>query len=151
MRRGVALPMVLLVLAAVGLLSALLLADALQAWRAAQLATDAVRARAASVSGIAGLLHPVDLPWLCLQSPSAVREASQTLPAGAVVTLRWWHVGRGRVRGEVEGRGRHGGRHRRIALMRPDSLPTDSLVPGCPLAGNLRPAGGGWIQHHPDG
>lgn len=143
--------MVLLVLAAVGLLSSLLLADALQAWRAAQLATDAVRARAASVSALQGLLHPADLPWLCLQPPSVLREASATLPDGAAVTLRWWHLGGGQVRGEVEGRGRHGGRHRRIALLRPDSLPADSLVLGCPLAGNLRPAGNDWIQHHPDG
>jgi hypothetical protein len=143
--------MVLLVLAALGILSSLALMDALQAWRGARLAEDEVRARAAAIAGVSGLLAPSDPAWLCLLPPAAPARVSLPVDDGAHATLTWWSLGRGRVRGEVEGVGRTGGRHRRIALLRPDSLPADPLTLGCPESRGFLPIPGPWLLPHPDG
>lgn len=150
-RRGIALPMVLLVMTALGLLSSLALFDALQATRGARLAEDEARATAAAVAGVAGLLSPPDLPWLCLQPPSAPVRRDVSIEGGGRVRLAWWSLGGGRVRGEVTGFGLGGGRHRRFARLVADSIPSDPLTPGCPTAVALRPASPDWLQAHPDG
>ncbi len=143
--------MVVLVLAALGILSSLGLMDALQAWRASRLAEDEARARAAAIAGIAGLFTPADVPWLCLRPPAAPSRTTLSIGEGDRAELTWWTVGRGLVRGEVEGLGRRGGRHRRIVLLRADSIPTDSALVGCPQATRLVPVPGVWILPHPDG
>jgi len=149
-RRGIALSMVLLVLVALGLLSSLALFDALQATRGARLAEDEARARAVAIAGVEGLLAPPDLPWLCLQ-PAAAPLGGTILYDGGQARLRWWSLGAGRVRGEVLGIGRSGGRHRRLARLVADSLPVDPTTPGCPGASALRPAQIPWVGSHPDG
>lgn len=143
--------MVVLVLVALGLLSSLALFDALQATRGARLAEDEVRARAVAIAGVEALLAPADAPWICLQPPAAIVRATTSYGAMGRVELRWWSLGRGRLRGEVVGLGPQGGRHRRFAQLAPDSLPLDSLTPGCPDAQGLRPAGPRWLVPHPDG
>ena len=150
-RRGIALPVVLLVLIALGLLSSLALFDALQAMRAARLAEDEVRARAVAITGVEGLFSPPDLPWLCLQPAAAPLGRTDIYEGEGRVRLRWWSLGSGRVRGEVVGIGLTGGRHRRLALLLADSLPTDSTTPGCPGARVLRPIPKPWLSAHPDG
>jgi hypothetical protein len=149
-RRAIALPMVLLVLVALGLLSSLALFDALQATRGARLAEDEVRARAVAIAGVEGLLAPPDLPWLCLQPPAAPLGLTVIMEGGQA-RLRWWSLGAGRVRGEVMGIGRSGGRHRRLAGLVADSLPAEPTTPGCPAAKALRPARVPWLTAHPDG
>lgn len=150
-RRAIALPMVLLVLVALGLLSSLALFDALQATRGARLAEDEARARAAAIAGVEGLRRPADAPWLCLQPPGTPLGATLSVGDGASARLRWWSLGGGRVRGEVVGIGRTGGRHRRLASLLADSMPLDSLTLGCPGATALRPAPDPWLAAHPDG
>lgn len=143
--------MVVLVLVALGLLSSLALFDALQATRGARLAEDEARARAIAISGVEDLLAPPNAPWLCLQPPAAVVRATTLYGARGRVELRWWSLGRGRLRGMVVGLGPYGGQHRRVAHLAPDSLPVDSLILGCPDARGLRPAGPRWLVAHPDG
>jgi hypothetical protein len=150
-RRGIALPLVILVLAALGLMAALGLSDALLASRVAALAVDRVRAHAAALEGTVLLLTPPDLPWLCLQPPSASHLVAVSAAVGARAELRWWAVAPGRIRGEVTGVGESGARFRRLAELVPDSLPADSATPGCPDAEALRPAGSGWLMPHPEG
>jgi hypothetical protein len=150
-RPGIALPLVLLVLIALGLLSSLGLFDALQALHAARLAEDEVQARAAAISGVEGLFTPSDLPWLCLHPPSAPLGATLDTDGEGRAELRWWSLGGGRVRGEVVGVGASGGRHRRLALLVADSLSTSPAEPGCPGARALRPATAPWLLAHPDG
>jgi hypothetical protein len=150
-RRGIALPVVLLVLIALGLLSSLALFDALQATRAARLAEDEARARAVALAGVEGLLSPSDLPWLCLHPPAAPLGRTDIYEGEGRAQLRWWSLGGGRVRGEVVGIGRSGGRHRRLAILVADSLPVDVTTPGCPGARVLRPGPIPWLSAHPDG
>lgn len=149
--RGIALPLVILVLAALGLLASLGLADALVASRVAALAEDRVRAQGTALEAIPLLLTPPDLTWLCLQPPSASHGVVVTVSGGTRAALRWWTVAPGRVRGEVTGMGKHGARHRRLAALVPDSIPPDEGEPGCPAALRLRPAGVGWLMAHPEG
>lgn len=151
MRRGIALPMVLLVMLALGLLSSLALFDAVQATRAGRLAQDEALAYAAAVEGVAGLLNPPDLAWLCLQPPATPLRRDVAIEGGGRAELAWWSLGRGRVRGAVVGIGQGGGRHRRLAWLVADSVPSDVGTPGCPTAAGLRPASAKWIQAHPDG
>jgi hypothetical protein len=143
--------MVTLVITALGLLSALALFDAVQAWRVAGLAADVVRARAAALHGLIALRDPPDLPWLCLQPPHAAVRRSQSLGGGTRVELVWWAVMPGEIRAQVTGVGPAGGRHRWLARLRPDSLPSDPWVPGCPAATRLRPTDSGWLMAHPEG
>lgn len=150
-RRGIALPVVLLVMTALGLLSALALFDALQATRGARLAGEEARAHAAALAGVAALLTPPNIAWLCLQPPSAPLRSNLSVEGGGRVELTWWSLGRGRVRAEVAGFGGNGGRSRRLAMLLADSLPADSLTPGCPLAVGLRPESPSWLRVHPDG
>ncbi len=146
--RGIALPLVLLVLVALELLSALALTDALQAARAASLAEEQARVQAAALAAVDSLAHPPDLAWLCVQPPS--QPVQRRLPAtnGLQVTLRWWSVGDGVLRVEVEATGTQGTRHRRLGWMRSDSVPTG---PGCPTATRLLPLGQPWLGPHPEG
>lgn len=150
-RRAIALPIVLLVLIALGLLSSLALIDALQATRGARLAEDEARARAVAIAGVEGLFAPPDLPWLCLQPPAAPLGATIIYSDQGRAQLRWWSLGAGWVRGEVVGVGASGGRHRRLALLVADSLPTEPTTPGCPGARTLRAAPAPWLAAHPDG
>lgn len=143
--------MVLLVLVALGLLSSLALFDAVQATRAARLAEDEAKARAAAIAGIEGLRSPADAPWLCLQPPASPLADTLTYEDGGRAVLRWWSLGGGRIRGEVVGIGATGGRHRRLATLLVDSLPADPATPGCPGARALRPAPNPWLLAHPDG
>lgn len=143
--------MVVLVLAALGLLSALALSDAVQAWRASGLAEDDVKARSVALAALDGLRAPPDLPWLCLQPPHSSVWAGYPVSGGGRAELRWWSVRRGEVRAEVTGVGPRGARRRWLAQLVPDSLPTEPWVPGCPDAQALLPAGLGWLQAHPEG
>jgi hypothetical protein len=143
--------MVILVLAALGLLSALGLADAMLATRVAALAEERVRAHAAMLEALPALFTPPDVPWLCLRSPDAPIRVLHAASGGSRVELVWWAVGRGAVRAQITGLSPLGGRHRRLALMAPDSLPTDPGQPGCPGATRLVPAGEGWLLPHPEG
>lgn len=145
------MPVVLLVLVALGLLSSLALSDALQASRVATLAEDAVRVRAAVIGGLEALAAPPDLPWLCLQPPNAPARASSSAPDGSRLLRQWWMVAPGVVRVEMEGRGPGGARHRRLGWMRPDSLLPLDPRPGCPDATRLVPLGPDWLGAHPEG
>lgn len=151
LRRGIALPMALLVLVALALLSALALTDALQVSRAATLAEDEARARAAVLQGIDGLGNPPDLAWLCLQPPMHPVEAVERFADGRRVERRWWTVAPGVVRVELVGVGTHGARHRRLGWMRPDSVDAGEPWVGCPRATQLLPAGTDWLGGHPEG
>ncbi len=150
-RRGIALPMVLLVMLALGLLSALALFDAVQATRAGRLARDEALAYAAAVAGVAALFVPPDIVWLCLQPPSSPLRRAHSTDDGGRVELVWWSLGYGRVRGEVTGVGGGGGRQRRFAWLRADSIPIDPGTPGCPAAKRLQPLSPVWLRAHPDG
>lgn len=143
--------MVTLVITALGLLSALALFDAVQAWRVAALAADDVHARAAAWRGLTDVRTPPDLPWLCLQPPHAAVRRSVALDAGSRLELVWWTVVPGNIRAEVTGLGPAGGRHRWLLRLRPDSLPSDPWVPGCPSATRLWPADSDWVMAHPEG
>jgi hypothetical protein len=150
-RKGIALPVVLLVLVALGLMSSLALSDALLASRVATLAEDELRARGAAIGGVEGVRTPPDLQWLCLQPPARAVGAAQALPDGGRVELVWWMVAPGVVRAQITGVAAGGGRHRRIAWLRPDSLVPMDVRPGCPDAGGLIPASDDWLGGHPEG
>lgn len=150
-RRGIALPVVLLVLVALGMLSSLALGDALLATRVAALAEDEVRARSAALSADSALRHPPDLVWLCLQPPSAPQHLVLMQPEGSRVEIWWWMVESGLVRVQVTGVGPGGGRHRRLGWLRPDSLIPLDPRPGCPEARALVPAALSWRSAHPEG
>jgi hypothetical protein len=151
LRRGIALPMALLVLVALGMLSALALTDALQSSRTASLAEDEVVARAAVLDGLAKLAAPPDLAWLCLQPAASPVRTRETLPDGRAIELAWWLVAPGVVRAELVGVGAGGGRHRRIAWLRPEPLDPADGRPGCPAAQRLVPLDSGWLGAHPEG
>jgi hypothetical protein len=149
--RGIALPMVMFVLTALGVLSSLSLLDALGAWRAAQLAAGAVAAKAAVLQGVEHLRSPRDVAWLCLASPATPRREVRSLDDGSELRLTWWSLGGGRVRGEVSAVGRIGGRHRVLAALRADSMPEGPDAIGCPGATGLEPDGVRWLMPHPGG
>lgn len=145
------LPAVLAALVSLALLSALALFDAVQEWRVAGLADDQVLARAALQEGVDQLGQPTDLAALCV-SPALLRQGRTAVAAGGGrITLGWSHLGGGLVRAEVRGEGRHGGRARAIALMRPDSSEWVSGLFRCPTATRLAPVGDGWVTTHPEG
>ncbi len=150
-RRGIALPMVLLVLVALGMLSSLALGEALLTTRAAVLAEDELRARAAAVDADSALRQPPDLHWLCLQPPTASQRRVLRRTDGSRAELTWWMLGPGLVRVQVLGVGPSGARHRRLAWLRPDSLVPLDPRPGCPDASRLEPAVRDWRAAHPDG
>ena len=149
-RRGIALPMVLLVLLALNLVAALALSDGVQATRTAAFAEERVRLRAAAIAAVAGLAAPPDLAWLCLQPPSVSADSTAQVQ-GVRVTYRWWSVAPGAVRVQLEAAGAGGARHRRLGWMRPDSLLPLDPRPGCPDARRLRPVGEGWLGPDPEG
>lgn len=151
LRRGIALPVALLMIVALGLLSALSLTDALQSSRIATLAEDEALARAAALEGLARLSAPPDVAWLCLQPPAMPVRRVDTLPGGRRVELRWWAVAPGVIRAEVVGVGASGGRHRRIGWLRPVPVDPEDPRPGCPVAERLEPVGPGWLGGHPEG
>jgi hypothetical protein len=143
--------MTLLVLVALGLLSALALLDAAQAARLASLGEDEVFARAALVQALDRLGEPPDLAWLCLQPPARATVVAEVLSDGRRIERRWWMLGPGVVRVEVIGVGVGGARHRRIGWMRPDSLEAPAVGTGCPGAQRLVPLGPDWLGAHPEG
>lgn len=151
LRRGIALPMVLLVLLALAILASLAFFDALQAWRAAALAEDAVRARAAAHAALAQVFDPPGLAWLCLQPPHLHFDQEVLLPSGERARLVWRSLGPAEQRAEVTGFGTRGARHRLLVRLAPDSLPADPWIPGCPTATRLTPAGPDWWMRHPEG
>ena len=150
-RRGIALPVVLLVLVALGMLSSLALGDAVLAARVASLAEDELRARAGALAGDSLVRQPPDITWLCLQPPAAAQHRVVTRPDGGRVEVAWWMVGSGLVRVQVTGIGPMGGRHRRLGWLRPDSIVPFDPRPGCPDARRLRPAAVSWRGQHPEG
>lgn len=150
-RRGIALPVVLLVLVALGLMSSLALSDALLASRVATLAEDEARARGTVLSGVEGVRAPPDLHWLCLQPPARPARTTQALSDGGQLELVWWMVAPGVVRAQITGVAAGGSRHRRIAWLRPDSLLPMDVRPGCPDAAGLVPAVEDWLVGHPEG
>lgn len=150
-RRGIALPMVLLVLVALGMLASLTLGDALQAARVATMAEDELRARAAAIASDSILRRPPDLHWLCLQPPSAPQRRLLNNRDGSRAEVSWWLVGPGLVRVQVDAVGPAGARHRRLAWLRPDSLLPLDVRPGCPDAEALVPAANDWQAAHPEG
>lgn len=150
-RPGIALPMVLMVLVALGMLSSLALGDAMLAARVASLAEDELRARAAVLGGDSALRHPPDLLLLCLQPPAAPQRRVLIQADSSRVEISWWMAASGLVRAQVTGVGPGGGRHRRLAWMRPDSLVPLDPRPGCPDAGALVPAATNWRAGHPEG
>lgn len=149
--RGIALPMVLLVLLALGVLSSLALGDAIQAYRAAGLAGDALHARAAAHRGLALAFVPPDLALLCLQPPHAEMVRSVTFEDGLRARLAWRALTSRVLQLEVTGHGHRGARVRLIGRLTPDSLPGDPWVFGCPAATKLLPAGTDWWFRHPAG
>jgi hypothetical protein len=151
MRRGIALPVVLLVLVALALLSSLALSDAFGAARIAALSEDAAVARAAASRGVVALRDPPDVHWLCLQPPTASVRLEVWGDATGRAEVRWVAVAPGVVRAEVVATGPLGARHRRLAWLRPDSVDLDDPRPGCPLASRLIPADTGWLAAHPEG
>jgi hypothetical protein len=143
--------MVLFTLLALAVLSSLALFDALQAWRAAALAEDALRARAAAHTALPEVFAPPSLAWLCLQPPHLRIEREVTSASGGRVRIAWRTLGPADQRAVVTGFGRHGARHRLLVRLTPDSLPGDPWVPGCPTATRLDPAGPDWWSRHPEG
>jgi hypothetical protein len=150
-RRGIALPMVLGVLVALGLLSALSLADATRDWRVATLAQDALLARAAALSALAAAGDPPDLAVLCSSGPMATQVRVLALDGGSSATLGWRALQPGLVRADIEGRGLHGARHRLQAYLAPDSAERVMGLFRCPTATRLVPAAGRWLDGHPEG
>ncbi|MBX3132139.1 MAG: hypothetical protein KF689_01975 [Gemmatimonadaceae bacterium] len=150
-RRGIALPAVLLVLVALAMLSSLALGDAFAAARMAALAEDAAVARATASRGVAAVREPPDVPWLCLQPPTASVRREVRVEGGGRSDIYWVTVAPGVVRAEVVASGPMGARHRRLAWLRPDSVDLDDPRPGCPLASRLLPADTGWLTAHPEG
>lgn len=150
-RRGIALPMVLLVLVALGFLSSLAVGDALQSARVASLAEDELAARAAVLDGLAHARTPPDLPWLCLQPPAVAMRQVHPRASGGALEITWWQVRPGVVRVQLVGVGASGARHRRLGWLRPDSVVPDDPRPGCPEATRLVPAASDWLTAHPAG
>lgn len=150
-RPGIALPAVLAVLVALGLLSSLALGDAVRDWRVATLAEDAVRARAAAMTALAATGHPPDLAALCVSGP--LLEQSRVVPSapGTVARIRWRSLQPGIVRADTEGAGMHGARHRLQALLTPDSTERVMGLLRCPAATRLVPAAARWTDGHPEG
>lgn len=150
-RRGIALPAVLGVLVALGLLSSLALSDAVRDWRVASLAEDAVRARAAAMHGLALAGDPTDLAGLCVSGPLAVRSMDVPTSGGTRARIRWRVLQPGIVRVDTEGAGTHGARHRLQALLTPDSAERVMGLYRCPSATRLVPAAVRWTDGHPEG
>jgi len=150
-RRGIALPIALAAMTALGLLSGLALFDAVQEWRVAMLAADRLRAHAARLEGHRLAARPAALASLCVRPPLAeVVATGQALDGGRYV-VTWRHLGSGLVLAEVEGRGRTGGRERDRLLLRPDSGRLVGGLYGCPEATRLLPSGPAWREGHPEG
>lgn len=145
------MPAVLSVLVALGLLSALALSDALLDWRAATLADDAVRARAAAIRGLGSASQPPDLAALCVGGPLLSQERTIPVPGGSGATVTWRSLGNGMVRVDVAGWGLHGARHGAWGLMRPDSAERVMGLFRCPDAVRLEPVHTRWRGRHPEG
>jgi len=150
-RAGIALPMVLLVLLALGLLSSLVLSDAVQASRAARLAGDGLQAKAAAHRALPLAFQPPNLALLCLQPPHAEMVRDVTFDDGVRARLSWRTLPTRVIQLEVTGHGERGARARLLGRLAPDSIPTDSWVFGCPAATRLVPAGPDWWLRHPAG
>lgn len=150
-RPGIALPMVLTVVVALGLLSALSLTEAVREWRVATLAEDALRARAAALRALTETAAPPDLPALCVSGPLALQTRILDLPPAASAAISWRSLRPGLVRAAVEGRGVHGARYRLQAYLRPDSAERVMGLFRCPAATRLEPASGRWVDGHPEG
>lgn len=143
--------MVLLVMIALGLLGSLALADAIATSRAAEMVAESVRARAEAHRAVAAAFAPPDLALLCLQPPSAEMVREVTNADGGSGRVEWRTVARGRVVVTVTGYARDSVRHRLILRLKPDTLPSEPWVPGCPAATRLEWEGGpSWIRH-PEG
>lgn len=145
------LPAVLAVLVLLGLLSALSLASAVQEWRVATLAEDAVRARAAAQRGLSGVHAPPDLASLCVGGPGTEQARWDAPVAGGDARVRWWPLGSGVVLAEVEGRGSHGARTRLRALLVPDSTERVGGLLRCRDATRLLEVPGRWAGADPEG
>jgi hypothetical protein len=150
-RRGIALPMVLMVLLALGLLSSLAMSDAIQAYRAAGIAGDHLHARAAAHRALPLVFAPTDLALLCVQPPHAEMVRNITFADGARARLSWRALTSRVLHVEVTGHGQRGARVRLIGRLTPDSLPSEPWVIGCPTATRLQPAGPDWWLRHPAG
>ncbi|HET8769981.1 MAG TPA: hypothetical protein VFM71_03255 [Gemmatimonadaceae bacterium] len=150
-RKGIVLPVVLAVLVALMLLSALALSEAMLDWRVARFADDAVRARAAAMRGLAAVDTPPDLATLCVSGPLAVQERVLPQVDGTDARVLWRQLGGGVVRAEVEGTGVHGARHRAWALLVPDSTARVMGLLRCPDALRLVPVPGRATDGHPEG
>ncbi len=151
LHRGVALPAVVLVLAALGMMAALMLTDALQAVHLARYAEGQVAARASAVAAVESLRYPDALGLLCLRPPGAAASRTVEVERDGAVTLRWWHLGHGRVRAEVAAVVREGGAARLLVRLRVDSAEVDDAAIGCPRATRLDPDGLDWLLLHPAG
>lgn len=143
--------MVLAVLVALMLLSALALSEAMLDWRVARFAADAVRARGAAMRGLAVVATPPDLAALCVSGPLAVQERSLPPVAGTGARIRWRHLGGGVMRAEVQGTGLQGARHRVWALLVPDTTERVMGLFRCPAALRLVPVPGRATDGHPEG
>ncbi len=150
-RRGIVLPIVLAAILSLGLLSSMVLFDAVQEWRVAGLAEDQLLARAAAIEGTDAVAEPPDLVGLCVRPPLASQERLGTARSGGSFRVVWQHLGDGLVRAEVEGRGRIGGRSRVIALVSPDTSERRSGLFSCAAASRLTPAASHWLEAHPEG
>jgi hypothetical protein len=150
-RRGIALPMVLLVLLALGLISSLALSDAIQAYRASGLAGDALQARSAAHRALPLAFNPPDLALLCLQPPHAEMVREVTFADGTEARISWRALTSRVHQLEVTGHGIKGARVRLLGRLTPDSLPSEPWVFGCPAATRLQPAGPDWWFRHPAG
>jgi hypothetical protein len=60
-------------------------------------------------------------------------------------------VAPGVIRAQITGVAAAGGRQRRIAWLRPDSIVPMDVRPGCPDAAALIPAVADWLTGHPEG
>lgn len=149
-RRGIALPSTIVVLVALGLLSALALHDAALAWRGAGYTLDALRAEEGAVYGLLHSDSPPDLHLLCLSAATGAQSSQIVSSNGVKTGISWRHLGAGGVRVEIEGRGVNGGRHRLQLLMVPDSG-WSKVAPGCPTSSYLVRVAGKWQFRHPEG
>jgi len=145
------LPAVLGVLILLGLLSALVLSEALLDWRVATLADDGVRARAGALRALAAARFPPDLPGLCVSGPLVVQYVDLPESQGAAARVSWRQLGGGVVRVEALGTGTHGARHRIWALFVPDSTERAMGLFRCPSATALIRVPGHSAGRHPEG
>lgn len=150
-RRGIVLPVVLMLLVALELLSALALFDAVQEWRVAGLAEDRVVALAALEEGVDALRLPPDLAGLCTRTPLDPETRTGAASGGGAFRVTWSHFGDGIVQVRVTGSGRWGAEARAIALVTPDSTERASGVFACPAATRLMPLGPAWLVAEPVG